>query len=120
MSKGFWFSVFRPVNNRNYIGIKRYRILYLIRLLPVFVLLMIGVIFQPSRSWLIIIAIVIASMLLDYFTSGIGEKIWWNLIFKRFYSNQSDENYELMKAYEKNPTPDNMAKIQELKDKNNV
>jgi glucan phosphoethanolaminetransferase (alkaline phosphatase superfamily) len=118
MNKGFWYSVFRPVQNRNYIGLKKYRILFLVRLLPVFVLILIGVILQPSGAWLSIIGLVILVMLINYFFLAATEKASWNILFKKHYNDQSEPaDYELMKTYEQNPTPGNLAKIQELKDK---
>ncbi|MDB5160633.1 MAG: hypothetical protein JWO96_13 [Candidatus Saccharibacteria bacterium] len=112
--KGFWYSVFRPVGNRYYVGMKLYTITFLIRYVPLIVLLVLGAIKYPSLAWFLLLAVVAAGALIDHFVVyKWEEKISWKYLYSAHYEkdDSSSEAEALMKAVEQNPSEENLRNL---------
>jgi len=117
---GFWYSIFRPVGNRYYIGMKTYTIAFVIQYVPAGVLLIILSLTVPSdRRWAayLILTIWIIAALIDFFIiRKWEEQTTWKMLYGKFYNSTSEgtvQDYDLMKKVDNNPTPQN---IEQLKD----
>ncbi len=119
MSKSFWYSVLRPGWNRYYADRRLYKIAYILRFIPAAIGLTIMAILWPSWIYIPVILAVVVLALLDYFVFDmIIERVWWSVVFKRFYENK-DENseYDAIKQYDRNPNADNRNTLKSKLDK---
>jgi hypothetical protein len=84
-----------------------------LRWLPIIIFVIVIAIIFPSLASLVVLGVVAATMLLDYFVlSKYSEKLIWHLIFKRFYGKETTpEGYDVMKEYEQNPSEENRKKL---------
>ena len=113
---GYVKGLFRPISNRYY-NPKYHRrnfILSNITTAAIFVLAAFAV-----TPWYLFGLLFIP---LDYFVfDKLGDKLRWKAYEERFYSNEVHELTDAekaMKQYEKDPTPENLAKLQQKIQKN--
>ena len=115
MAKAFLYSVLRPGWNRYYADRKVYKLAYVLRFVPAFIGLTIMAILFPSWIYIPIVVAIIILGVLDYFVFDmISEKIWWKLVYKRFYGDQvgmSQAEFNTIRQFDKNPSNQNLNNL---------
>lgn len=118
---GFWYSTFRPINNRYYITKKYYLLTFVIRFIPAIVLGLILIVHTVNIYTVAIILIIVISALIDYFVIyKYEEKFMWKNLYSKQYDNDSLNRDELlMSKVDRNPNSANVQKLSEEINKEN-
>ncbi len=114
-------SIFRPISNRHYTNKKVSAVLYALSFFPGILISLFGAIAVDSFFWFVLIALVLYGFI-DYIVfDAFLDKLSWKLFWRHFYSDEVYEptqEYDVMKAYESDPTEENYQALQKhLKDK---
>ena len=112
--KHFLKSIFRPVGNREYGGKKRSLLVYATEYIPFFMISIFAGISASPWFFLLLGLVVLIGMLQYIFFDNLYDKLWWKIVWKRFYKDEVHEVSEtdaLMQNVEQNPTPENIAKL---------
>jgi hypothetical protein len=112
-----WFirGLFMPIDNRHYIGKRlhawEYFFLYT---LPGIIVALALLIMAPGIVTFLLFTGSIVFSLLDYFVfDRILDRLWWEIIFKRFYDHQpglSSSEHNAIKALENHPSTENQQR----------
>jgi hypothetical protein len=122
---GFWYSVFRPIGNRYYVGMKLYTISFIIQYLPL--TLLFGYILIDSNAKVISLIFLIAWLAVaafDFFViRGYEQKVTWKYLYSARYADGTDNEDQriasMMSKIEKDPTPENETELQDELKKDN-
>jgi hypothetical protein len=106
-------QIYGPRDNRHYTS-RRTSAIYFAATLTVLILLMLYMLF--TSEWLVAFAlfVAIASQVTLYIAfDGMSDKLWWNLVYKRFYGTEEPTaEGRAMKQFEDRPTDSNLQHLQ--------
>src|SRR5665213_1922506 len=84
---GFWYSIFRPINNRYYVGVKLYTTTFVIRYLPLTIVWIWAAAAENQHLlWLVVLALWVIAALIDFFIlRKYEEKVTWKYLYSSQY-----------------------------------
>lgn len=108
-------AIFRPAENRHYTNKKTSVVQYAFEFFPVVLICVWGAIFVDAAFWLFLGAVIVYGVIDYMLFDAFFDKLWWKLVWRHFYHDEAQPltaEQDLLKQYEKNPTPKNYAALQ--------
>jgi hypothetical protein len=110
-------ALLRPYDNRHYTDKKTSAILYASKYIPSLLICLYAAVFTNAIFWILLGSIIVYGFV-DYIVfDAFLDKMSWKYLWRHFYADEAGgltPDQDVMKLYEKNPTPENYKKLQKV------